>query len=96
MSSIEYIIKLTFKSTHICLKPRLDSKTPCLGFLRLPLIGAGLGAGAEPEGGSLLWLKELPLLSLDILVEDPSGDVRADAIVALLGIRFGGLLHLKL
>ena len=41
-------------------------------------------------------LKELPLLNLDILVEEPSEDVRADAIVALLGIRFGGLLHLKL
>ena len=62
------------------------------------MIGGGLGAGADPEGGSLLVaaLKELPLLNLDILVEDPSGDVRADAIVALLGIRFGGLLHLKL
>ena len=66
--------------------------------MRLPLIGGGLGAGADPEGGSLLVaaLKELPLLNLDILVEDPSGEVRADAIVALLGIRFGGLLHLKL
>lgn len=62
------------------------------------MIGGGLGAAAgDPEGGSLLVaaLKELPLLNLDILVEDPSGDVRADAIVALLGIRFGGLLHLK-
>ena len=64
-------------------------------------MGADLKAGAataDADGGSLLVaaLKELPLLSLDILVEEPSGDVRADAIVALLGIRFGGLLHLKL
>ena len=65
-------------------------------------MGADLKAGAvaaaaDAEGGSLLVaaLKELPLLSLDILVEEPSEDVRADAIVALLGIRFGGLLHLK-
>ena len=63
-------------------------------------MGADLKAGAaaaDADGGSLLVaaLKELPLLSLDILVEEPSGDVRADAIVALLGIRFGGLLHLK-
>ena len=63
------------------------------------MIGGGLGAaaGGDPDGGSLLVaaLKELPLLNLDILVEEPSDDVRADAIVALLGIRFGGLLHLK-
>ena len=58
-----------------------------------------VATAADADGGSLLVaaLKELPLLSLDILVEEPSDcDVRADAIVALLGIRFGGLLHLKL